>query len=309
MYRTGYCPTATLPDGTLTRLPCPDGYGAFLGTCMLTALVEIFLSFLPPRTLKKLFPPVVTGVVVLLIGVELTGVGMKYWGGGAGPCIERPGEGSFFAVCPNVGSKALAHAWGDPAWIGLGLAVFGTVLLVEIIGSPFMRNVGVVMGLLVGLAVASGTGHVDWTSVEEAPVVTFLWRERFRLGIYPPAIIPLMVGFVTLMIECIGDITASCDVSRVPITGPTFSRRIQGGTLSDGLNGILSALMTSTPLSVFAQNNGIISLTRAANTRAGYFACIFLILFGVFSKLGAIFLAIPDAVLGGMTTFLFASVA
>lgn len=108
--------------------------------------------------------------------------------------------------------------------------------------------------------------------------------------------------------EAIGDITASAEVSRQKVTGEEFDSRIQGGILSDGLGGFFSALFTVTPLSVFAQNNGVIAITRCANRGAGRWCCFFLILFGVIGKISGVFLAIPNPVLGGVTTFLFASV-
>lgn len=109
--------------------------------------------------------------------------------------------------------------------------------------------------------------------------------------------------------EAIGDITASAEVSRVAVDGLEFDSRIQGGVLSDGIGGFISALFTVTPLSIFAQNNGVIAITRCANRSAGRWCCFFLILFGVLGKISGVFLAIPNPVLGGVTTFLFASVA
>jgi uric acid-xanthine permease len=105
------------------------------------------------------------------------------------------------------------------------------------------------------------------------------------------------------------DITATCDVSRLEVEGPLFDSRIQGGVLADGINSILACLCFSAPVSVFAQNNGIIALTKCANRKAGYCACFFLVVMGVFSKFAASLVAIPSSVLGGMTTFLFSAVA
>jgi uracil-xanthine permease len=115
--------------------------------------------------------------------------------------------------------------------------------------------------------------------------------------------------YLILMMEAIGDITATCDVSRLQVEGKLFDSRIQGGILADGFNGMLAGLCTITPMSTFAQNNGVIALTRCANRKAGYAACFFLIVMGIFSKFAAALTAIPASVLGGMTTFLFASVA
>jgi xanthine/uracil permease len=131
---------------------------------------------------------------------------------------------------------------------------------------------------------------------------------------------------VSLAMEAIGDITASAEVSQVAVQGREFETRLQGGILvcyftytadctlnsarqADGIGGFISALFTVTPLSVFAQNNGVIAITRCANRGAGRWCCFFLILFGVIGKISGVFLAIPNPVLGGVTTFLFATVA
>jgi len=109
--------------------------------------------------------------------------------------------------------------------------------------------------------------------------------------------------------EAIGDTTASAEVSRQPVVGEVFDSRIQGGILSDGISGFMSALFTVTPLSIFAQNNGVIAITRCANRTAGRWCCAFIILFGVLGKIAGVIRAIPNSVLGGVTTFLFATVA
>lgn len=167
----------------------------------------------------------------------------------------------------------------------------------------------VVGGLLVGCIVAAACGYFDRSSINQAPVASFIWVHTFPLTVYGPLILPLLAVYLILMMEAIGDITATCDVSRLQVDGKLFDSRIQGGVLADGLNGMLAGLCTITPMSTFAQNNGVIALTRCANRKAGYAACFFLIVMGVFSKFAAALTAIPASVLGGMTTFLFASVA
>lgn len=145
--------------------------------------------------------------------------------------------------------------------------------------------------------------------IDSAPVASFIWVHTFPLSVYGPIVLPLLAVYIVLAMEAIGDITATCDVSRLQVDGPMFDSRIQGGVLADGLNGILAGLCTITPMSVFAQNNGVIALTRCANRRAGYACCFWLLVMGIFAKFAAALVAIPSAVLGGMTTFLFASVA
>ncbi|CAG8972518.1 hypothetical protein HYALB_00001210 [Hymenoscyphus albidus] len=303
MYSNGMCPSSA--DGT--PLPCPEGYGAVLGTSSLCALLEIGLSFLPPSALKKLFPPLVTGPTVTLIGVSLITSGLKNWAGGSGNCNGRPETGNF-QLCP---SNSAPHAlpWGSAEFIGLGVSVFVTIILSERFGAPIMKSLSVVIGLLVGCIIAAATGYFDKSSIDAAPAASFIWVETFPLSVYGPFILPFMAVYLILMMEAIGDITATCDVSRLQVDGKLFDSRIQGGVLADGFNGMLAGLCTITPMSTFAQNNGVIALTRCANRKAGYAACFFLIVMGVFSKFAAALTSIPSAVLGGMTTFLFASVA
>ncbi|KAE9372551.1 Xanthine/uracil permease [Stipitochalara longipes BDJ] len=261
IYSNGMCPTAE--DGSL--LPCPEGYGAILGTAALC------------------------------------------WAGGSGSCMSRPTTGDYM-LCP---SNSAPHAlpWSSAEFVGLGFSVFVMIILCERFGSPIMKSTSVVFGLLTGCIIAAACGHFDRSSIDAASAVSFLWLTTFPLSIYGPLILPMLVLYLVLMMESIGDITATCDVSRLQVEGKLFDSRIQGGVLADGVNGMLACLCTITPMSTFAQNNGVIALTRCANRKAGYAACAFLVLMGIFAKFAAALVAIPASVLGGMTTFLFASVA
>lgn len=307
MYLDGTCPSTTADDGTVTRGACPDAYGMLLGTSLICSFLEMGMSFIPPRILKKIFPPMVTGTVILLIGASLIGSsGIPNWGGGSNDCASSP-ETGIFALCPTIFAKR-PLPWGSPEFIGLGFLSFVSIILTEIFGSPFLKNISIIIGLLVGCIIAGAAGYMDSSTIESAPAITFLWVHTFKINVYPPAILPMLAVYISLAMEAIGDITASAEVSRVAVDGLEFDSRIQGGVLSDGVGGFLSALFTVTPLSVFAQNNGVIAITRCANRTAGRWCCFFLILFGVLGKISGVFLAIPNPVLGGVTTFLFASV-
>lgn len=305
MYTTGFCPTGS--DGS--KMPCPKGYGAILGTACVCALLEIVLSFTKPTLLKKIFPPLVTGPTVALIGLSLVKSGFEGWAGGSGSpgCIDRPTDGPFRA-CPTVDAPH-ALPWGSAEYIGLGFSVFVTIIICERFGSPIMKSCAVVLGLLVGCIIAGATGYFSSAGISAAPAVSFIWVKTFPLSVYGPIVLPLLAVYIVLMMEAIGDITATCDVSRLEVEGKLFDSRIQGGVLADGFNGLLAGLCTITPMSTFAQNNGVIALTRCANRKAGYAACFFLVIMGIFSKFAAALVAIPAPVLGGMTTFLFSAVA
>lgn len=244
----------------------------------------------------KVFPPIVTGPVVLLIGVSLIQSGFQDWVGGSG-CV---GE-----MC----GYARPLPWGSAEFIGLGFLVFVTIILAEKFGSPIMKSCAVIVGLLVGCIVAAACGYFSSSSIKVAPAVTFMWVHTFKLKVYAPVVLPFLAVYIVLMMEAIGDITATSDVSRLEVEGELYQSRIQGGVLADGFNGLLSGLMTVTPMSTFAQNNGVISITKCANRRVGYWCAFFMIIMGVFAKFAAAIVSIPSCVLGGMTTFLFTSVA
>ncbi|KAL9095302.1 MAG: hypothetical protein Q9165_002559 [Trypethelium subeluteriae] len=303
MYSTGFCPS----DSQGNRLPCPDGYGALIGTSCVCGLFEILISFIPPNILKRIFPPLVTGPTVALIGISLIKTGFEDWAGGSGSCLSRPSSGPY-TVCPESGAPH-ALAWGSASFIGLGFSVFVTVILCERFGSPIMKSSGIIIGLLTGCIIAAACGYFDPSSIRAAPAASFIWTHTFRLSVYGPLVLPYLAVYLVCAMEAIGDITATSDVSRLPVSGPIFDSRIQGGVLADGINGIIAGLCTITPMSVFAQNNGVIALTRCANRIAGYACCFWLLIMGIFSKFAAALVAIPSPVLGGMTTFLFSSVA
>lgn len=135
-----------------------------------------------------------------------------------------------------------------------------------------MKSCSVVIGLLVGCIIAAACGYFDRSGITSAPVASFIWVETFPLRVYGPLVLPILAVFIICACEAIGDITATCDVSRLEVEGELYESRIQGGVLADGLNGVLAALCTISPMSTFAQNNGVIALTRCANRKAGYCA-------------------------------------
>lgn len=290
MYTNGICKTI---DGV--KQPCPEAYGHILATGTLCALLNVLLSFSPSKVLQKVFPAIVTGPVVLLIGTNLIQTGFEDWVGGS-DCVDS-----------KCGVKELP--WGSASFVGLGFLVYVSIIICERFGAPIMKSCAVIVGLLVGCIVAAACGYFSNANINVAPVATFPWVHTFPLKVYGPIVLPFLAVYITLIMEATGDITATCDVSRLEVEGEQFESRIQGGILCDGINGVLSGLMTVTPMSTFAQNNGVISVTKCANRRVGYWCAFFLIIMGIFGKFAGAIVSIPKPVLGGMTSFLFTSVA
>eukprot|EP00271_Cylindrocystis_brebissonii_P023449 TRINITY_DN9731_c0_g1_i1.p1 TRINITY_DN9731_c0_g1~~TRINITY_DN9731_c0_g1_i1.p1 ORF type:complete len:633 (+),score=99.93 TRINITY_DN9731_c0_g1_i1:213-2111(+) len=357
--------TGSLAGSCLTG---QEAYGKVLGTVCVCCFVEILLSFAPPKVLRRLFPPVVSGTTVILIGFALVSTGFSYWGGGV-YCGEQVLTSKV--LCNTNGNVELP--FGAKQYIGLGFSVFITLVFVEMFGSPFLRNVQVAIGLLVGMIVASATqltqctdtcisptcpcfdilpGGVTYSNstntisgtpngttygnssiclsncgdptcttacvanryvtskqIDSAKWVTFLWVKTFPLGFYAPAVLPMVFGFMVTTMECIGDVTATTEASGLIPVGEQYEQSVQGGVLADGLNCLWAALATQLPCTTYAQNNGVISLTRCGARRAGWACAIILFTLGIVSKFAGIILTIPDCVLGGMTTFLFINVS
>lgn len=320
-------------------------YGRLMGVILVACFTTIAISFMPPRAVRRVFPPMISGVTIFLIGAALIETGMQYWGGGVfcaenigglpptelGPCTYtntttgvnatftdsttgQPGLCYAPAIVPGcTGNGDVILPYGTAVYVGLGALVFAMLVFLELFGSPFLRNIEVVIALLFGYFIAWLTRHhgdkfVVNDQIDQAKSITFLWTKWFGIGFYAPALLPFIVSFMVVAVEGIGDITATEEASMLATTGTLHSRRIQGGLLADGCNSFFGAIAMTLPSTTFAQNNGVIALTRCASRWAGVACGIWLILFGVLAKIGGWVTSIPNCVLGGMTTFLFANV-
>ncbi|KAF8067194.1 uapA [Scenedesmus sp. PABB004] len=311
-----------------------EAFGKMLGTAAICAVWPVLLSFMPYKALRRTFPPIVTGVTIFLIGAKLVATGFKYWGGGVfcgenykhlpAPTLDclipGPNGTTVTAPCFNANIAPMCRdngevvlPYGSGPYVGMGLLVFLSIIIIEMFGSPFMRNASLVLALLIGIAVAAavrvdGKRFLTGTIVRAAPPIVFLWVKTFPLGFYPPAVLPFLIVFSITSVETVGDVTATAELSLLDVDDEAHVRRIRGGILHDGISGVFSALSGSMPLTTFAQNNGVIALTNVASRQAGWAAAGWLFLWGLIGKFGGLVLTIPHCVLGGATSFLFASV-
>ena len=96
-----------------------------------------------------------------------------------------------------------------------------------------MKSTSVVIGLLTGCIIAAACGYFDRTNIDSAPAASFIWVHTFKLTVYGPLVLPLLAVFIICATEAVGDITATCDVSRLEVMGKIYESRIQGGVVSD----------------------------------------------------------------------------
>lgn len=293
-YSKGTCPISE--DGTY--LPCPDAFGAILGTVLCTVWIQVAMAFCPPRVIKRVFPTMVSGTLLLLLTVYLGGAGMKSWGGGAGCYGSEDG-------C-TVGIHT--YMWGNRHFIGLGFSVFISILLIEYFGSPLMKSSAIILGLGIGCTIAAATGYWDGTSIISAPAGDFMWTSKLHYSVDGALVLPLLIMFCVEAVSCIPDIVATAEVSRLPIDDEYLQSRIQGGIMCDAFGSLLGAVGGGLPMVSQAANNGVVAITGCASRSAGWTAAVILVLMGVFSKIAATFATMPKAVFGGMQTYLYGTI-
>jgi len=262
--------------------------GIVFGTCMLAAVVPLLISpFI--RLASKVITPLVTGVVVTLIGLTLVEVGITSLGGG----FDARTTGNFGSL-QNLGWAAIV------------------ILLIVVLNSSkseWLRLVSVVAGLAGGYVVAIIGGKIGFEELRHLPWLIVPAPLHYGLGIRWTALIPFGFLYVITAIESIGDLTATSLLTSQPITGPIYFKRLRGGVMADGLSSMLAALFNSFPSTTFAQNNGVIQLTGVGSRYIALFVGGTLILLGLCPMVAGVVQSMPQAVLGGATLIMFGTVA
>ncbi|KEI73443.1 nucleobase:cation symporter-2 family protein [Endozoicomonas elysicola] len=259
------------------------------GICFLGAFVEIVLSQFLDK-LKRIITPLVTGIVITIIGISLIKVGMTDLAGG----FKAPDFGSL---------QNLA----------LGGSVLAVIIMLNRSSNQWLRLSSIVIGLITGMALALFMGKTSTAAIMESisqqPWLSIPVPFKYGFSFDWVAFLPIAIIYLITAIESTGDLTANCMISKQPIQGENYLRRIKGGVLGDGFNSMLAAVFNTFPNTTFSQNNGVIQLTGVASRYVGYFVAGILVILGLFPVVGAILQQIPKPVLGGATLVMFGTVA
>ena len=274
--------------GPIISAGLTGGLPVIFGACMAASTVEMLISRLLKYT-RKIITPLVSGIVVTLIGMSLIKVGITACGGGA----VAKSNGTF----------------GSFEHVGLAALVLLLIIFFNRSSNRYLRMSSIVIGLVIGYAVAWCMGLVDFSSVQSYGGFNIPVPFKYGLSFDWSAFIALGLVYLITAIEAYGDITANSLISGEPVEGKTFVKRASGGILADGVNSLLAGVFKSFPNSVFAQNNGMIQLTGVASRYVGYYIAGFLILLGLFPAVGLVFSLMPEPVLGGATLLMFGTVA
>lgn len=276
------------------------GYGAIMGASVIGGLVETVLGFML-KPLRKFFPAVVTGTVVLSIGLSLIGVGVNSFGGG------------------NV-----ANDFGSVENLMLGVIVLIVIIAFKHGTKGMTSASSILIGIIVGYIVAAIMGAVlpttavnvegveytkawvlNWDKVAQASWFSIPKIMPVKLVFDVRAIIPVLIMFIVTAVETVGDISG---VMEGGMGREATDEELAGGVICDGAGSSFAALFGVLPNTSFSQNVGLVTMTKIVNRYALATGAVFLILCGLFPKLAALISIMPQSVLGGAAVMMFSSI-
>ncbi|MFD9568691.1 nucleobase:cation symporter-2 family protein [Streptomyces sp. NPDC059982] len=256
-------------------------YGAVITGGVATFLFAPFVG-----RLSAYFPPIVTGTLLTVIGITLIPVALQDVGGGS-DLVGRPG-------------------YGDPAHLGYAAGTLAVILLVTRFGGPFLRSIAVLLGLVGGTAAAwllgdaglDGVAQADWIGVSTP----------FHYGVPEFSVFPMLAMVVVMMItmvETTGDVYAMGEITGRDVDGETVGRALR----ADGVATVLGGVFNSFPYVAFAENIGLVRISRVTSRFVVVAAGVFMVLLGLVPKAGAVVASVPHPVLGGAAVAMFGMVA
>lgn len=254
-------------------------YGSIIASGFFVVLVAGFFS-----KIKKLFPPIVTGTVITVIGLTLIPVAIEKMGGGS----------------------ATAPGFGDLTNLLLAFVTILLIVGVQLLGKGFIRSIAVLIGLIGGSVLAAFLGRVDLGAIGQAPVFHvpqpfYFGKPTFEIW----SILLMIIISMVSMVESTGVYFALGD-----ITGQKVGEeQLKKGYRAEGLAVILGGIFNTFPYTGFSQNVGLVQLSGIKTRKPIYFSAFFLIILGLFPKIGAVAQIIPEPVLGGGMLVMFGMVA
>jgi uric acid transporter len=267
-------------------------YGSVIAAGIFAVIVAPFMG-----QMLRLFPPVVTGTIILVIGISLMRVGIN-WAGGGLPTLTKVVDGvpgSF----PNPGYGQLE---------GLAIALFVLVVILGLIrwGAGFIANVAVLLGIIAGAVLATLLGVMHFERVVAAP-----WADvvvPFRFGWPSFQLVPIItmcIVMIVVMIESTGMFLALGEMTGRDIDKAAIAR----GLRADGVGTILGGIFNTFPYTSFSQNVGLVGVTGIRSRWVTATGGVIMLVLGLLPKLSALVEAVPVVVLGGAGIVMFGMVA
>ncbi|KAA9234887.1 nucleobase:cation symporter-2 family protein [Lactobacillus jensenii] len=234
--------------------------------------------------IKKLFPPVVTGSLITVIGLTLIPVAFQNMGGGT----------------------ATAKNFGDSKYLITAFATILVIILIELLAKGFLKSIAVLIGLIAGTVLASFLGMVSLTSVLQAswfhlPQFFYFGKPEFE---WSSSVTMIIIALVS-MVESTGVFFATSDLLKQDVNEDDLKR----GYRAEGLAQIFGGIFNTFPYTTFSQNVGLLQLSGIKTRRPIFGAAGLLMGLGLLPKIGAIVTIIPISVLGGAMLVMFTMIA
>lgn len=269
-----YVPTLLAIGG---QFDLPTILGAeIVGGCV-AVLFGIFV-----KQIRKLFPPLITGTVIFTIGLSLYPTAVRYMAGGAG-----------------------SEGFGGLKNWSVALVTLAVVVVLQNFGKGVLKLGAILWGMIVGYVMALCLGMVDFSAVAPAGWFQLAAPLHFGVKFEVSACISLAVVYVINAVQTIGDLSSTTmgGMDRMPT-----DKELSGGIVAQGIVSILGALFGGLPAATYSQNVGIVTVNKVINKAVFAFASVILLVAGLVPKLSAILTTIPQAVIGGATISVFATI-
>lgn len=267
-------------------------YGAVIAAGVFGILVAPLMG-----RMLGLFPPVVTGTVITLIGVSLMRVGIN-WAAGGQPTTRAVIDGVVKDV-PNL-------AYGDLGNLGIAALVLVAILLLSKYGRGLISNCAVLLGIVIGTLVAMALGKVSFEGLNDASAIALITPLHFGIPTFDlPAILSMCVVMLITLVESTGMFLALADITGKRLSNEDLTR----GLRADGLGTVIGGLFNTFPYTSFSQNVGLVTVTGVRSRYVAVAGGIILIGLGLFPKMAHIVASVPQFVLGGAGIVMFGMVA
>jgi len=263
------------------------GLGAIFTAAFIGGIFQIWIGKIL-KPIRHMFPPLVTGIVVLMIGISLLKVGFKYAGGGVWLMNNKP---EVFANWEH-------------------LLIAGTVLIVALLcnlrGKGMISSASILLGIIAGFVMAALLGEISWGKIAAADWFALPMPFQYGIDFVWGAVILMLFMSIVTTIETIGDISAT---TMGGANREATNKELSGGIMADGVGTAFASIFNAMPNTSYSQNAGLVAFTGVISRHVGTVAGVILILLGLFPKLGGIIAAMPDSVIGGAAIIMFGLIA
>ena len=269
----------------LTIIGSQYGISAIFGSQLVAAFVSIFIGMFIGR-IRRFFPPIVSGTVVMSIGLSLYGTAINYIGGGS--------------------AAQAAGTFGAPKFWFLAILTLLVTLGCNFFGKGLLKTSGMLVGIIVGYAAALLMGGVvDFTNLQTASWFSVPIPFHFGLSFHPDAIIMMILMYMVQAVQTIGDVSST---AMGGFGREATDQELGGAIKGQGICGMIGACIGGLPTDPYSQNVGLICTTKVVARRVFTMVGVIMLLAGVFPKFSGLMATIPQPVLGGATVTVFAAI-